>query len=90
MLPQEIIHGFGFENNNPIWKATLMLLDASIEAETAAALQKDNRGEDRAYHCGRAEALNAFKDVLLSTRDIVLKDIGRPADDSSENGTNSI
>jgi len=78
MLPQEIIHGFGFEKDNPVWKATLMLLDASIESETAYALQKENRGEDRAYHCGRAEALNSFKDVLLNTRDAVLKDIGRP------------
>ena len=90
MLPQEIIHGFGFEKGNPVWKATMMLLDASIESETAIALQKDNKGEDRAYHCGRAEALISFKSVLHSTRDVVLKDIGRPLDDSSENGTNSI
>jgi len=78
MFPQEILQGFGFEKDNPVWKATIMLLDASIEAETAYALQKDNRGEDRAYHCGRAEALNSFKDVLFNTRDAVLKDIGRP------------
>jgi hypothetical protein len=78
MLPQEIIHGFGFESGNQLWKATIMLIDASIEAETAYALQKENRGEDRAYHCGRAEALVSFKQVLLSTRDTVLKDIGRP------------
>lgn len=81
MLPQEIIHGFGFEKDNPVWKATLMLLDASIESETAYALQKENRGEDRAYHCGRAEALVAFKSVMLSTREAVLKDIGRPLDE---------
>lgn len=78
MLPQEIIHGFGFEKGNQLWKATIMLIDASIEAETAYALQKENRGEDRAYHCGRAEALVSFKQVLLSTRDTVLKDLGRP------------
>ena len=78
MLPQEIVHGFGFEKDNQLWKATIMLIDASIEAETAYALQKENRGEDRAYHCGRAEALVAFKQVLLSTRDTVLKDLGRP------------
>jgi len=81
MLPQQIIHGFGFEKDNPVWKATLMLLDASIESETAYALQKENRGEDRAYHCGRAEALVAFKSVMLSTREAVLKDIGRPLDE---------
>jgi hypothetical protein len=78
MLPQEIVHGFAFDKDTPLWKATLMLLDASIESETAYALQKENRGEDRAYHCGRAEALNSFKAVLLTTRDAVLKDLGRP------------
>lgn len=76
-LPQEIVHGFGFAKEDKLWAATLMLLNASIESETAIALSKENRGEDRAYHCGRAEALNAFKDVLLNTRDIVLKDLGR-------------
>ena len=81
MLPQEIIHGFGFEKDNPLWKATMMLLDASIESETAYALQKENRGEDRAYHCGRAEALVSFKGVLLSTRETILRDIGRPLDE---------
>jgi hypothetical protein len=81
MLPQPIIHGFGFEKDNPVWKATLMLIDASIESETAYALQKENRGEDRAYHCGRAEALVSFKSILLTTREAVLRDIGRPLDE---------
>lgn len=77
MLPQEIIHGFGFDKDNPLWKATLLLIDASIESEVAYALAKENKGEDRAYHCGRAEALTSFKAVLLTTRETVLKDIGR-------------
>jgi len=77
MLPQEIIHGFGFDKDNPLWKATLILIDASIESEIAYALAKENKGEDRAYHCGRAEALTSFKAVLLNARETVLKDIGR-------------
>jgi len=77
MLPQEIIHGFGFDKDNPLWKATLILIDASIESEVAYALAKENKGEDRAYHCGRAEALTSFKAVLLNARETVLKDIGR-------------
>ena len=81
MLPQPIIQGFGFEKDNPVWKATMMIIDASIESETVYALQKENRGEDRAYHCGRAEALVSLKSVLLTTRETVLKDIGRPLDE---------
>jgi hypothetical protein len=81
MLPQEIINAFSFDPKNELWKAVHVLLDASIESETAYALSKENRGEDRAYHCGRAEALTSFKGVLLSTREAVLKDQGRPLDE---------
>lgn len=81
MLPQEIVNAFSFDPKNELWKAVNTLIDASIEAETAYALQKENRGEDRAYHCGRAEALISFKAVLQDTRDAVLKDQGRPFDE---------
>ena len=88
MLPQEIIVGFSFDKNNELWKAVHMLLDASIEAETTNALSKENKGEDRAWHCGRADALNAFKDILINTRQDILRDQGRPAEphNPSENG----
>ena len=88
MLPQEIIVGFSFDQNNELWKAVHMLLDASIEAETTNALSKENKGEDRAWHCGRADALNAFKDILINTRQDILRDQGRPAEphNPSENG----
>ena len=76
--PNEIVHGFSFEANNPTWKALIMLLDASIEAETADAISKENKGEDRAWHAGRAAALSSFKDILVTTRDDVLADLGRP------------
>lgn len=88
MLPQEIIVGFSFDKHNELWKAVHMLLDASIEAETTNALSKENKGEDRAWHCGRADALNAFKDILINTRQDILRDQGRPAEphNPSENG----
>lgn len=81
MLPQEIVHAFSFDTHNDLWKAVHTLLDASIESELAYALSKENKGEDRAYHCGRTEALKSFKDVLYSTREAVLKDQGRPLDE---------
>jgi hypothetical protein len=88
MLPQEIIVGFSFDKHSDLWKAVHMLLDASIEAETANALSKDNKGEDRAWHCGRADAISSFKQVLLNTRNDILRDQGRPAEEHnpSENG----
>jgi len=83
MLPQEIIHGFAFETNHITWKAIHMILDASIESEVATALSKENKGEDRAWHAGRADALMAFKDVLMNTRNEVLIDQGRPPEGGS-------
>lgn len=80
-LPNEIVHGFSFEKDNPTWNAIIKLLDASIESETSYALSFEMKGEDRVYYSGRASALVAFKDVLVNTRNDVLKDIGRPVED---------
>lgn len=77
MLPQEIIHGLSFESHNELWKAVHLLIDASIDAELASATAKENKGEDRAWHCGRADALIAFKEILINTRNDVLRDQGR-------------
>jgi hypothetical protein len=87
-LPYEIIKAFSFESENDLWKSIHMLIDASIEAETGSALSKENRGEDRAWHCGRTEALRDFKDILMNTRNEVLADLGRPPEgySPSENG----
>jgi hypothetical protein len=90
-LPPEIVNGFAFDEHDPQWKAIHMLLDASIESETSDALSKENKSEDRAWHSGRASSLIAFKQIILSTREQVLADIGRAPQkhDSSENGTKS-
>lgn len=85
--PNTIEIGLSFEKGNDTWKAIHMLIDASIESEVEYATSKDNKGEDRAWHCGRADALRAFKEVMIDTRNNILNDQGRPLDDSpSENG----
>ena len=90
-LPNEIIRGFSFESKNELWKALHMLIDASIESEVAAAISKENKGEDRAWYAGRAGSLVAFKTILVETRNQVLEHEGRPpeANNPSENSTNS-
>lgn len=88
MLPQQIIVGLSFDKSNELWTAVHLLLDASVESEMVNALSKENKGEDRAWHCGRTDALKAFKEILMNTRNDVLKDQGRPLeeDNPSENG----
>jgi hypothetical protein len=81
MLPKEILHGFSFEAGNDTWKAVHLLLDASIDSEVANALAKENKGEDRAWYAGRADALMAFKEILVNTRNTVLEDQGRPLEE---------
>jgi hypothetical protein len=68
-----------------------MLIDASIESEVASAISKENKGEDRAWYAGRAEALVTFKTILLETRNQVLEHEGRPPEtrNPSENGSHS-
>lgn len=80
MLPPEIILGLSGPENNPTWKAVLMLIDASIESETARAISLEVKGEDRAWYCGRADALNSFKDILLSTRQEAIESTAQPVE----------
>ncbi len=83
MLPNEILVGLSFEKDNPVWKSVHILIDASIDSENAVALSKDVKGEDRAWHCGRADALKAFKQILIDTRNAVLQDQGRPLEEDN-------
>lgn len=88
-LPPEIVAGFSFDRNNAdLWKALHILMDASIESEVAAAISKDNKGEDRAWYAGRADALSTFKTILIETRNQVLAGQERPPENGnpSENG----
>lgn len=87
-LPIEIINGLSFEKGNPTWGAVMLLINASIESEVSDALSKDSKGEDRAWHSGRASSLTSFRDLLILTRDEVLADQGKAPEqyDSGEIG----
>lgn len=86
--PSEIHLGFSHIGENPTYKAVLTLLQASIESEVAAALAKDNKGEDRAWYAGRAEALISFKGILETVREDVLREMGYQAAPYTD-GTNT-
>jgi hypothetical protein len=56
---------FAFPEKNAVWEHIMYVLDLNIKAETEMAISKDSVGENRIHQCGRAEALVAFKALLL-------------------------
>ena len=84
-LPEDIAKALGPANKTELWNVVIKLLDASIYSESLQAVGKEQRGEDRAWHCGRVDALMAFKDVLVDTQAEAAKQQGYS---SSESGSN--
>lgn len=83
-LPEDVAKALAPAAKTDLWKVVIKLLDASIYSETVQSVGKEQRGEDRAWHCGRVDALMAFKDVLQETQEEAAKQHGYV---SSENGT---
>ena len=79
--------GLSFTGKNMTWESIHMLLDVSIEAEVAAVLSKENKGEDRAWYAGRADALSTFKTILIQTHKEITEANGANPNEQSKNGT---
>ena len=85
-LPEDVARALATAEKTDVWKVVIKLLDASIYSESLQAVAKEQRGEDRAWHCGRVDALMAFKDVLTETQSEAAKQNGHY---SSENGSST-
>lgn len=59
---------FGFNEQNKMWEHIMFILDLNIKAETERAISPEIVGENRIHQCGRADALNNFKALLLEER----------------------
>lgn len=75
-LPEDIAKALAPADKTELWKTVIKLLETSIYSETVQAVGKENKSEDRAWHCGRVDALMAFKDVLLDTQQEAAKQLG--------------
>lgn len=82
-LSDDIVRALASAHKTEQWKVVIKLLDASIYSETVQSVGKEQKGEDRAWHCGRVDALMAFKDVLTETQEEAARQSGHA---SSENG----
>ena len=83
-LPDDISKALAPALKTELWDAVIKLIDASIYSESVQAVGKEQRGEDRAWHCGRVDALMTLKDVLVDTQIEAARQHGYV---SSENGT---
>lgn len=82
-IPEDVARALAPAENSEIWKTVIKMIDASIQSEAAQAVGREIRGEDRAWHCGRVDALMSLKDVLVETQNESAKQLGYS---SSENG----
>lgn len=83
-LPDDISKALAPAAKTELWTAVIKLIDASIYSESVQAVGKEQKGEDRAWHCGRVDALMALKDVLVDAQAEAARQHGYI---SSENGT---
>ena len=79
-LPETIAIGLSVPKENETLNGIFTILDESIKSETALALGPIDSAERRAWQCGRADALSAFKEVLNSVRQEALKQRGLPVE----------
>lgn len=59
------IRTFAFTEKNAVWEHIMYIIDLNIQAETQRAIATDISGEARIHQCGRANAINDFKSLLL-------------------------
>jgi hypothetical protein len=83
-LPEDIAKALAPASKTELWTAVMKLIDTSIYTESVQAVGKEQKGEDRAWHCGRVDALMALKDLLVDTQEQAARQLGYV---SSENGT---
>lgn len=77
-LPETIAIGLSVPKENETLSAIITILDESIKSETSLAIGLMDSPERRAWQCGRADALHAFKEVIIGVRQDALKQRGLP------------
>lgn len=79
-LPETLAIGLSVPKENETLTGILTMLDESIKSETSLAVGPMDSPERRAWQCGRADALSAFREVIMSVRQEALKQRGLPVE----------
>lgn len=62
------INTFAFPERNAVWEHIMYIIDLNIKAEVEQAVSSQLLGESRVHQCGRASAMQDFKNLLLEER----------------------
>lgn len=62
------INTFAFPERNAVWEHIMYIVDLNIKAECEQAISSELLGEKRVHQCGRASAMQDFKNLLLEER----------------------
>ena len=80
-LPENIVLGMAVPKDNYTLAAVINILDESIKSETFLAIGNTHTSsEQRAWQCGRADALNSLKELITGIREDSLKQRGMNVD----------
>jgi hypothetical protein len=80
-VPDNIVIGMAVPKDNYTLSAIINILDESIKSETAIALgNSHSSSENRAWQCGRADALGSLKELITGIREDALKQRGMHVD----------
>lgn len=80
-LPEQFAIGMAVPKNNETYSAIITMLEESIKSETSLAIGNPQASaEQRAWQCGRADALTAFRELISNVREEALKQRSMPVD----------
>jgi hypothetical protein len=80
-LPEDFAIGMAVPKDNSTYSAIIKMLEESVKSETNLAIGNPiATAEQRAWQCGRADALTAFRELIANVREDALKQRDLPLD----------
>jgi hypothetical protein len=79
-LPENLAMGLAVPKDNATYASILSIINESLKGETALAIGPAATPEQRAWQCGRADALNTLKELIVNVREDALRQRDMPID----------
>ena len=75
-LKQKLQLSMEFETSD-LWDSIHYVLDTAIKAELSTAVSQGLDETKRIHQCGRADGIMYLKDLLIETREVARRNVGR-------------